>query len=95
MFCKRNKDGINGDTDMENKKDMSFEEALARLESIVRMLESGGAALDESLSVFEEGVSLVKMCNEKLEAAEQKIKILTRGEDGELCEVDFAPSKAE
>ncbi len=80
---------------MENKKDMSFEEALARLESIVRMLESGGAALDESLSVFEEGVSLVKMCNEKLEAAEQKIKILTRGEDGELCEVDFAPSKAE
>ncbi len=78
---------------MENKKDMSFEEALARLEVIVRMLESGGAALDESLSVFEEGISLVKMCNEKLEAAEQKIKILTKGEDGELEETDFAVQK--
>ncbi len=80
---------------MEQKKDMSFEEALARLESIVRMLESGGAALDESLSVFEEGISLVKMCNEKLEAAEQRIKILTKGEDGEPVEVDFAASRAE
>ncbi len=80
---------------MEQKKDMSFEEALARLEAIVRMLESGGAALDESLSVFEEGISLVKMCNEKLESAEQKIKILTKGENGELTETDFAPAKAE
>ena len=80
---------------MENKKDMSFEEALARLESIVRMLESGTAALDESLSVFEEGISLVKMCNEKLEQAEQRIKILTSGEDGELVETDFSAGKVE
>jgi len=78
---------------MTNKKDMSFEEALARLETIVRMLESGGAALDESLSVFEEGISLVKMCNEKLEAAEQKIKILTKGEGGELVEEDLTPAE--
>ena len=80
---------------MENKKDMSFEEALARLESIVRMLESGTAALDESLSVFEEGISLVKMCNDKLEQAEQRIKILTAGEDGALVETDFAAGKVE
>ncbi len=80
---------------MENKKEMSFEEALARLESIVRMLESGTAALDESLSVFEEGISLVKMCNEKLEQAEQRIKILTSGEDGELVETDFSAGKVE
>ena len=73
-------------------EDMSFEAALARLESIVRMLESGNAPLDESLSVFEEGRSLVKMCNEKLEAAEQKIKILTKGEGGELVEEDFKPA---
>ena len=69
-------------------EDMSFEAALARLESIVRMLESGNAPLDESLSVFEEGISLVKMCNEKLEAAEQKIK----SEGGELVEEDFKPA---
>lgn len=78
---------------MANKiEDMSFEAALARLESIVRMLEGGNAALDESLSVFEEGIALVKMCNEKLEAAEQKIKILTKSDEGELVETDFKPA---
>ena len=75
---------------MVNKiEDMTFEAALARLEAIVRMLESGNAALDESLGVFEEGIALVKMCNEKLESAEQKIKILTKAEDGSLAETDF------
>lgn len=79
--------------DMSNKvEDMTFEAALARLESIVRMLEGGNAALDESLSVFEEGIALVKMCNEKLEAAEQKIKILTKADDGSLVESDFKPA---
>ncbi len=73
-------------------KEMSFEAALARLEAIVRMLESGNAALDESLSVFEEGIALVKMCNEKLEAAEQRIKILTKTEDGSYTEAEFKPS---
>ena len=78
---------------MANKiEDMSFEAALARLEAIVRMLESGNAALDESLSVFEEGIALVKMCNEKLESAEQKIKILTKAEDGTLTETEFKPA---
>ena len=78
---------------MANKmEDMTFEAALARLESIVRMLESGNAALDESLTVFEEGIALVKMCNEKLEAAEQKIKILTKAEDGSLAETEFKPT---
>ncbi len=73
-------------------EDMTFEEALARLESIVRMLEGGNAALDESLSVFEEGIALVKMCNEKLEKAEQKIKILTKAENGTLSEAEFKPA---
>ena len=78
---------------MANKiEDMTFEAALARLESIVRMLEGGNAALDESLSVFEEGIALVKMCNDKLEAAEQKIKILTKADDGSLVESDFKPA---
>ena len=51
----------------ENKVEMKFEEAMARLEEIVRALESGSAPLDKSLELFEEGVSLVKMCNSKLE----------------------------
>ena len=79
---------------MENKnQSMSFEEALARLENIVRMLESGDAALDQSLAIFEEGISLVKTCNEKLESAEQRIKILTKGADGDLVEDNFAPAE--
>lgn len=78
---------------MQNKaEEMSFEEALARLEAIVRMLESGGAALDESLTVFEEGIALVKMCNEKLESAEQKIKLLTKAEDGTASEIPYKPA---
>ena len=72
---------------MENKE-VSFEEALARLEVIVNSLESGKAPLDESLTLFEEGVRLVKLCNTKLDSAEQKVKVLVSTENG-LEEKDF------
>ena len=75
----------------ENKKNMGFEEALARLEVIVRSLESGSAPLDESLALFEEGISLVRLCNDKLENAQSKIKILTAAGDGSVSESDFVP----
>ena len=76
----------------ENKKEnMGFEEALARLEVIVRSLESGSAPLDESLALFEEGISLVRFCNDKLENAQSKIKILTAAGDGSVSENDFVP----
>ena len=68
---------------------MTFEAAMARLEEIVRMLESGNAPLDTSLSLFEEGVALVKLCNSKLDTAEQKVKILTDAGDGTLVENDM------
>ena len=61
---------------------LTFEEALARLELLVRTLESGKEDLDSSLAAFEEGISLVRFCTEKLENAEQKVKILLSGEDG-------------
>ena len=70
------------------KKNITFEEAVKRLEEIIRMLEGGTAPLDESLTLFEEGVSLVKFCNEKLDGAEQKVKMLTFTPDGE-AEVPF------
>lgn len=73
------------------EENMSFEAAIARLEEIVRALESGRTMLDESLSLFEEGVSLVKLCNERLDGAEQKIKMLTFGPDGSVSEEDIAP----
>ncbi len=69
--------------------EITFEAAMARLEEIVRALEGGNAPLDASLALFEEGVSLVKFCNQKLDAAEQKVKILQRGENGEMTETDM------
>ena len=59
------------------KKTPTFEEALKRLEEIVRCMESSEVPLDRSLEMFEEGVSLVKICTEALDRAEQKVKILT------------------
>lgn len=72
-----------------NKNTETFEGALARLEEIVRMLESGNAPLDQSLAIFEEGTSLVKQCNSQLDNAEQKIKILMQKQDGSYAEEDW------
>ena len=76
------------DQDMENEK-TTFESTIARLEEIVRSLESGSAPLDESLALYEEGVKLVRFCNEKLEYAEQRVKLLVEGADGSLTEADL------
>jgi exodeoxyribonuclease VII small subunit len=73
----------------EKIENMTFEAAMARLEEIIRMLESGNAPLDTSLTLFEEGVALVKLCNSKLDTAEQKVKILTDAGDGTLIETDM------
>ncbi len=73
---------------IENKK-MTFEQSLGRLEEIVRMLEGGSAPLDKSLELFEEGVSLVKNCNSQLDNVEQRIKILSRNDEGSVIEKDF------
>ncbi|MBQ3126370.1 MAG: exodeoxyribonuclease VII small subunit [Clostridia bacterium] len=72
-----------------NKTAPSFEQALARLEEIVRALEVGQAPLDGSLALFEEGISLVKLCNRQLDEAEQKIKLLQAAPDGSMTETDF------
>lgn len=74
------------------QKNVNFEDALARLEQIVRTLEAGSATLDQSLALFEEGVGLVKLCNQRLADAEQKIKILVSGPSG-MEEQDFKKSE--
>ncbi len=72
-----------------NSESYNFETAIARLEEIVKLLESGNAALDESLALFEEGVSLVKLCNSKLDCAEQKIKLVGILPDGNFKDEDM------
>ena len=69
--------------------ELNFEEAMARLEQIVRALEGGNVPLDESLTLYEEGVKLVKLCSSRLENAEKRIKILVDGGNGTLIEQDF------
>ncbi len=76
-----------------NKDTITFEKAIARLEEIVKALENGSAPLDQSLELFEEGVSLVKICNDRLDNAEQKIKILASDGEGGLKETDFKKSE--
>ena len=73
---------------MTNKK-VTFEEALNKLEEIVSRLENGDISLEESMKAFEEGKHLVKMCLEKLDAAEKKIVKLQKNEQGELKLSDF------
>lgn len=70
-------------------KELKFEEALAKLEEIVRQLESGELSLEESLKLFESGVALARLCSQKLDEAEGKLQILL-SEDGEASRADFS-----
>ncbi|MBQ8004791.1 MAG: exodeoxyribonuclease VII small subunit, partial [Clostridia bacterium] len=63
--------------------------SMARLEEIVKALEKGSADLDSSLSLYEEGVGLVRSCGRMLDEAEKKVKILQKDEEGNITEKDF------
>jgi exodeoxyribonuclease VII small subunit len=63
------------------KNKLSFEEAMKKLEGIVRKLEDGSDSLEKSLELFEEGVKLTRYCNEKLDEAEKKIEVLMKKGD--------------
>ena len=54
---------------MEQQK-LSFEDALKRIEEIVRGLEKGDVSLNDSMALFEEGTGLIRQCGEMLDAAE-------------------------
>lgn len=57
-------------------KSTKFEDALGELETIVSKLETGEQSLDDSLAQFERGVSLARFCQQSLQDAEQKVKVL-------------------
>jgi exodeoxyribonuclease VII small subunit len=62
--------------------ELSFEQALKRLEEIVRKLESGEASLDESIELYGEGDRLKQQCEARLQAAQAKIEKIQFGRDG-------------
>ncbi len=71
------------------KKNPSFEDAMQELESSVSKLESGSLSLDDSLKEFENAVKLIKLCNDKISAAEQKVKLLIENSDGSVTDTAF------
>lgn len=70
-------------------KKLSFEQSLSRLDEIVRHLEKGDLPLSDSLSLYEEGTSLIKSCGKMLDEAEQKVVKLKKGPDRAPVELPF------
>ncbi len=58
-----------------------FEDALHKLEALVRKMESGELSLEESLKAFEEGIRLSRQCAQKLDEAERRVEVLLRDRD--------------
>ena len=61
---------------MEKTAELTFEQAFQQLEGVVQELESGTLPLEKSLRLFERGMHLARLCEEKLDSAEQKVSQL-------------------
>jgi exodeoxyribonuclease VII small subunit len=72
--------------------ELNFEGAMDRLEAIVAQMESGKLPLEELIVRYEEGMKLVKICQERLASAEQKIEIIARDTAGKPVVKDFEPA---
>ena len=72
----------------------SFEESLKKLEVIVDQLERGDLALEDSLKLFEEGVTLSAACKKELDEAEGKVQILMKQRDGSMKAEPFPADKS-
>ncbi len=70
-------------------KKLSFEESMQRLEAIVRAMEHGDVALEESLKLFREGTELVRSCGKLLDEAQMQISKITVAPDGSPVEEAF------
>ena len=72
-----------------NEPEQNFEGAIARLEEIVEAMESDKMPLEELIVRYEEGVKLVKVCQEKLETAERRIEVISKGAGGKPQLTEF------
>jgi exodeoxyribonuclease VII small subunit len=69
---------------MNEDKELTFEEAMMKLEEIVEKLEEGNVPLEQAISFFQEGMRLSKFCHDKLQHAEKQMEYILR-EDGQLA----------
>ena len=74
---------------MEEGEEITFEDAMKRLEEIVETLGEGNLSLEDSLKRFQEGMELCKICNKKLDEAEYKVEKLMEKEGGKLSVEGF------
>ena len=74
---------------MPDAKEPSFEESLARLESIVASMESGELGLDDMIARFEEGQKLIARCQKRLTEVERRVEALVKSADGTVSTVPF------
>ena len=72
-----------------NSQNKTFEESMQRIEQIVRAMERGDVALEESLKLFQEGTELVRSCNKLLDAAQLQVKKIMSAPDGSPVEEEF------
>ena len=73
-----------------SEKNMTFEQSMQRLEQIVRAMERGDVALDESLKLFQEGTELVRTCGKLLDEAQLQVQKVIKSADGTPVMEDFA-----
>lgn len=71
------------------ENNLKFEEAMKRMEEVVKELEDGELTLDKSLEKFEEGVKLYRYCVQKLEEIEGKVLVIMNDQNGELQKLDL------
>jgi exodeoxyribonuclease VII small subunit len=75
----------------ESTRKGDFEKSLARLEEVVKRLESAELSLDEAMKLFEEGVTLSRQCQKQLEEAEGRVEILLKKAGGQIAAEPFEP----
>ena len=74
---------------------LTFEEAMDKLEEIVSEMERGGIPLEDMMAKFEEGAKMAKYCQEKLSGLKKKMEILTRRPDGSTAWSDMESDEAQ
>jgi exodeoxyribonuclease VII small subunit len=77
-----------GKKEKDDKKEISFEQAMEELEQIVDQLEAGEVPLEEAIQLFQNGMKLSKTCHQKLTYVEQQVSLIIE-EEGELVKKEF------
>ena len=74
----------------EEKKEIAFEDAMKKLESIVAHLEGGDLSLEAALKSYEEGIRMADLCSKRLQAAEKKVEVLLKTSGGKFKTEPFS-----